>query len=100
MSELTKQYFDQQLGKLATKEELKKLATKEDLKNVKVSLETKIENEVGRLETKIEDEAVSLAGMMSRRFDELEKKLDLREEVDKLKVQMKKVWEALNIASK
>ena len=98
MSELTKQYFDKQLGELATKddlkslatkEELKKLATKEDIKDVKVSLETKIE-----------DEVVSLAGMFSRRFDELERKLDVREEVDKLKVQMKKVWEALNIASK
>ena len=92
MSELTKQYFDQQLGKLATKEELKKLATKEDIK----SLDTKIEN----LDIKIENEVASLAGMMSRRFDELEKKLDLREEVDKLKVQMKKVWEALDIVSK
>ena len=92
MPELTKQYFDQQLGKLATKEELKKLATKEDIK----SLDTKIEN----LDIKIENEVASLAGMMSRRFDELEKKLDLREEVDKLKVQMKKVWEALDIVSK
>ena len=59
-----------------------------------------VQSEVGRLETKIEDEVLSLAGMMSRRFDELEKKLDLREEVDKLKVQMKKVWEALDIVSK
>ena len=69
MSDLTKEYFDKQLGKLATKEDLK-------------------------------DEVAGLAGMVSRRFDEVEKKLDLREEVDKLKFQMKKVWDALNIASK
>jgi len=75
MSDLTKQYFDKQLGKLATKEDIKKL------------------------DTKIENEVLDLAGMMSRRFDELEKKLDLREEVDKLKSQMSKVWQALNIKS-
>ncbi|MDP3697409.1 MAG: hypothetical protein Q8R55_05325 [Candidatus Taylorbacteria bacterium] len=84
MSDLTKQYFDKQLGKLVTKDDLKKEL------NV---LE-------GNLKLHTEQEVADLAGMMSRRFDELEKKLDVREEVDKLKVQMKKVWEALNIASK
>ncbi len=93
MFDLTKQYFDKQLGKLATKEELKKLATKDDLKNGLDTLE-------GNLKLHTEQEVADLAGMMSRRFDEVEKKLDVREEVDKLKVQMKKVWEALNIASK
>ncbi|GEM_PF-2729452 len=75
MAELTKQYFDKQLGNLATKE---------DIKN---------------LDTKIETEVANLAGMMSRRFDELEKKLDVRAEVDQLKSQMSKVWQALNIKS-
>lgn len=74
MSDLTKQYFDKQLSKLATKEELKKLATKEDIKDVKDLVRT----EVGRLEIKIETEVAELAGMVSRRFDEVEKKLDVR----------------------
>ncbi len=47
---------------------------------------------------KIEQEVGQLATIVARRFDELEKKLDLREEVDRLKTQMKKVWDALNIA--
>ena len=59
MSELTKQYFDKQLGKLATKE---------DIKDVKVLIKA----EAGRLETKIENEVVELAGMTSRRFDKLD----------------------------
>ncbi len=80
MSDLTREYLDKQLGKLATQEDIKGLDIKID------GLDTKIENEVA-----------NLAGMMSRRFDELEKKLDLREEVDQLKTQMKKVWDALNI---
>ena len=83
MSELTKQYFDKQLGKLATKDDLKK-----EIGGLESRLESKIENEVG-----------NLAAMTSRRFDELEKKLDVRADVDKLKFQMSKVWNALNIKS-
>lgn len=102
MSELTKQYFDKQLVKLATKEELKKLATKEEVKNLATKEDIKdvkslVQTEAGRLETKIETEVAELAGMVSRRFDEVEKKLDVRVEVEQLKFQMKKVWEALNI---
>ena len=82
MSELTKEYLDKKLDKLATKEDIKNLDIKVD------SLDAKIENEVA-----------NLAGMMSRRFDELEKKLDVRAEVDQLKSQMSKVWQALNIKS-
>ena len=83
MAELTKQYFDKQLGKLATKEDLKK-----EIGGLESRLESKIENEVG-----------NLAAMTSRRFDELDKKLDVRAEVDELKVKMSKVWSALNIKS-
>jgi len=97
MAELTKQYFDKQLGKLATKEDLKSLVTKKDLKSEITGLETKIENVKVILETKIENEVANLAGMMSRRFDELEKKLDVRAEVDELKIKMNKVYGALNI---
>ena len=89
MSDLTKEYLDKKLDKLATKEDIKGL-------DVKIGgLEAKIEN----LDVKIENEVANLAGMMSRRFDEVEKKLDLREEIDELKVKMSKVWQALNIKS-
>ncbi|MBI2065205.1 MAG: hypothetical protein HYT62_04090 [Candidatus Yanofskybacteria bacterium] len=96
MLEITKQYFDKQLGKLATKEEIKKLATKEDVKilDKKIGgLDVKIDG----LDVKIENEVASLAGMMSRRFDELERKLDVRAEVDQLKLKMNKVWQVLDI---
>lgn len=84
MSELTREYLDKKLDKLATKD---------DIKGVKGL----VQNAVSRLETKIETEVAELAGMVSRRFDEIEKKLDVRAEVDQLKSQMKKVWDALNI---
>ncbi len=83
MSDLTKEYLDQKLDKLVTKD---------DLKNGLDSLES-------NLKLHVEQEVADLAGMMSRRFDELEKKLDVRAEVDQLKDQMNKVWQALNIKS-
>ena len=62
MFNLTKEYFDQQIDKLASKEDLSELA-----------------------------------GMIARRFDEVERKLDVREEVERLKTKMTKVWDALNL---
>lgn len=69
MSELTKEYFDKQLGKLATKQDIK-------------------------------SDIADLASMVARRFDEVEGRLDLRTEVNQLKAQMKKVWDALNVVQK
>jgi len=80
MSEITREYLDKKLDKLATKDDIKGL-------NIKI----------GSLDVKIENEVADLAGMMSRRFDELEKKLDVRAEVDELKIKMNKVYGALNI---
>ena len=119
MSELTKQYFDKQLGKLATKEdirklatkeEIRKLATKEDIKNVKVGLETKIESEIGRLETKmvneagrleakIESEIAGLARMTNNGLEEIKKELNVKSRVDNLDRRMYCVEQSLNIKS-
>lgn len=98
MSELTKQYFDKQLGKLATKEALKKLATKEevgklatkeDIKDVKVALEEKIETEIG-----------NLARMTENRFEEIKQELDVKKRVDNLDHRIFRIEQALNIVSK
>jgi len=97
MSELTKQYFDKQLGKLATKEDLKNLVTKKDLKSEVAGLETKIENVKVALETKIESEIANLAGMTSRRFDKLEQELNVKSRVDNLDRRMFKIEQALNV---
>lgn len=77
MANLTKEYFDQQLKKLATKDDLVKLE--------------------GRLKAHTEHEVADLAGMVARRFDGLERKLDVRADVEQLKTQMKKVWDALHL---
>lgn len=89
MSNLTKQHFDKQLSRLATKEELKKLATKEDIEDVRVSLETKIETEMA-----------DLARMTENRFEEIKKELDVKKRVDNLDHRIFRIEQALNIASK
>lgn len=86
MSELTKEYLDKKLDSQTTE--------------LKFYVDEKIgglDEKIDSLDAKIENEVANLAGMMSRRFDELEKKLDVRAEVDHLKSQMSKVWQALNI---
>lgn len=100
MSELTKQYFDKQLGKLATKEELNKLATKEDLKKLATKEEIiKLDTKIGNLDTKIETEIANLARITKNGLEEIKRDLDVRKEVDQIKIQMSKVWSALNIKS-
>ncbi|HEY4474838.1 MAG TPA: hypothetical protein VJC06_02865 [Candidatus Paceibacterota bacterium] len=92
MSELTREYLDQKLDSQTT--ELKSYVDEKI-----TGLDEKIVGLEKNLDAKIENEVANLAGMMSRRFDELEKKLDVRAEVDQLKSQMNKVWQALNIKS-
>lgn len=87
MSDLTKQYFDKQLGKLATKQDI-------------VKLETKIETEAGRLETKIETEVADLARITKNGFDEIKKELDVRKQVENHNRRIYQIEQALNIASK
>ena len=55
--------------------QLKKLTTKEDLKA----------------------EIAQLAGMVQRRFDDVEQKLDVRVDVDKLKHQMRQVRQSIGL---
>ncbi len=77
MSDLTKEYFDKQLGTLATKE---------DIKNVKVELETKIESEIAEL-----------ARMTTNGLDEIKRELDVRKEVASLDRRTFRIEQALNI---
>ena len=77
MTSLTKEYFDQQLKKLATKEGLG-----QQTKELKAYSDEKIGD---------------LAVMVQRGFESLEKQLDVRKDVEDLKRQMRQVREALQI---
>lgn len=68
MTTLTKEYFDERLSGQTT-----------------------------RIEKKIEDEIHGLATMVAKGFDDLAKRLDVRERVEKLEQQMSKVGSALNV---
>jgi hypothetical protein len=84
MTELTKEYFDSQLGNLATKDDLKPLATKKD-----------VEKGVGELAGII---ANTIAEPMERHFQEVKKELDVYAEVKVLKADMERIKEALHLS--
>jgi len=86
MANLTKEYFDKKLGNLDGR-----------LDGLEGRLDKKLTNLEKGLKSHIDKEVADLAGMVARRFDEIEKKLDVKEKVERLEVQMKKVWEALSL---
>ncbi|HEX9502758.1 MAG TPA: hypothetical protein VF974_00340 [Patescibacteria group bacterium] len=79
MAELTKEYLDQNLQNLATKEDLKNLATKEDLKDAG--------EELARL--------VNDGFQAQQEF--LIEKLDVRDRMAELEKDMVRIKEALHI---
>lgn len=70
MSELTREYLDKKLDSQTTE------------------LKSYVDNKIDDVKNLVTEEVAELAGMVSRRFDEVEKKLDVRAEVDELKVKM------------
>ncbi len=72
MTMLTKEYLDKTLDKHSTRIEKK-------------------------IEKKIEEEISSLAKIVAKGFDDITKRLDVRERVEKLEKKMTKVESALNV---
>jgi hypothetical protein len=55
------------------------------------------DNRMDTFEKKIEDEIHGLATMVAKGFDDLAKRLDVRDRVEKLEKKMSKVESALNV---
>ena len=81
MSDLTKEYLDQKLDKLVTKD---------NIKNGLDSLES-------NLKLHVEQEIVELARMTSNGFEEIKRELDVRKEVASLDRRTFRIEQALNI---
>jgi hypothetical protein len=87
--ELTKEYFDQVVGTLATKEAINGLVTKEDLTATKQGLRGEIKASEQRVIKRIGEAQEELARIVAetiaipftQRFDELEAKLDYSERI-------------------
>jgi hypothetical protein len=60
MSELTKEFFEQQISKLATKDELHDLATKEDIRLVQSELKD-IKETVARIDKRDKEDSNAFA---------------------------------------
>ena len=69
--ELTKEHFDQVVSKLATKEQVESVA----------------------------EQIEGLARMTSRGFEDVLERMDVRDRVDKLEIQMKELRGALHLSS-
>ena len=104
---LTKEYFEKSIAKLTTKEELKNIATKDDLKKLATkeelfSFKKDIKKDMNNLEVNLKDhvtnEIEKPARMTAKGFEDLEKRLDVREDVEKLKERMKRMEDAIQIS--
>ncbi|KKS25897.1 MAG: hypothetical protein A2736_02735 [Candidatus Yanofskybacteria bacterium RIFCSPHIGHO2_01_FULL_41_27] len=102
MAELTKEYLDKQLGKLATKSSINNLDKKID--NLAHSVDKKIDNLAHSVDEKIDNLAHSvdekidnLAMIVANGFAEVKRELDVRDEVAALNRRMSRIEQALNL---
>lgn len=97
--ELTKEYFDEQLKNLATKEELK--AHTGAINKRFDGIEQRFEKQTAELKAFAREQTEELAGIISSSFDEerkyLERNLDVTNRVKNLEADMQKIKEALHI---
>lgn len=93
MANLTAEYLDKQLGKIDKKLDTEFRSVRSEIKTVRSELKKDIEG----LEIRLEEKIDNLAAMTTRGLEELSRKLDVRERVEKLERKMDKVSEALNL---
>lgn len=91
--ELTKQYFDEQLGRL--NQRFDDVATKKDLQEQTKELKQFAEEQTDALARII---ATTVAEPMQRHFEKLDKELDVYAEVKQLKADMERIKEALHLS--
>jgi predicted PilT family ATPase len=96
---LTKEYFDAQLKKLATKSDLKNFATKEDLKKfaTREEIDVRFEKQTRILMAYTDQQIEKLATMTANGFEELKERLDVQERVKQLENDMKRLKQTLQI---
>lgn len=88
---LTKEYFDQALGKLATKQELKQLATKDDLSRIEASIVT--QTDLSNLRNKLKTSFFNLQSSVDRYLKRTE---DWHDELNVLQARFKQVVHLLD----
>ncbi len=86
--QLTKEYFDAQI---------KKLAAKDDLDRQLALLDDRFEHQTRLLMAYNDQQTEKLAAMVADGFEEVRELLDVREQVKQLQVEVKKLKEALHV---
>lgn len=85
MTTLSKEYFDQHMKRIDKR-----------FDSVDNRFDS-VDDRFDKVEKKIEDEIHGLAVMTAKGFDDIAKRLDVRERVEKLEKKMSKVESALNV---
>ncbi|MDQ3819915.1 MAG: hypothetical protein M3362_19880 [Acidobacteriota bacterium] len=85
---LTKEHFDKALKGLATKDDLTKLAGQ---------IDDRFEKQTNILMAYSDEQVSKLAAMVAEGFDEIRELLDVRERIDQLEKDMRKIKEALHV---
>ena len=108
MTDITKEYLDKQLGKLATKTDIKDVKTdivglRTDVDGVRTDI-VGLKTDVDGLRTDIDGvrglvvkEVGKLARMTADGLEEIKRELDVRSEVENLNHRMIRIEQALNI---
>lgn len=89
MANLTAEYLDKQLGKLDKKLDVGFKVIKNDIRDIKSEIKT--------VRVELKEDIENLAAMTNRGLEEVSRKLDVWERVEKLERRMDKVSEALNL---
>ena len=87
MAELTREYLDKKLDKLATKNDIK-------------HVESLIQEEVTSLAKNVDEKIDSLAMMVANSLEEIKSELDVKKEVESLNRRMFRIEQALDIKAK
>lgn len=97
--ELTQEYFDQQIKNLATKDDLRQFPNSADLEQrlagQTAELKAYADGQTAHLVSVINE---TIAEPMERHFEELKDFVRVREDMQRLKLEMQRIKEALHLA--
>jgi len=109
MAELTREYLDKKLDKLATKNDIKHVESliQEEVTSLAKNVDEKIDSLAKNVDEKIDslaknvDEKIdSLAMMVANSLEEIKSELDVKKEVESLNRRMFRIEQALDIKAK
>ena len=98
MAELTREYLDKKLDKLATKNDIKHVESL--IQEEVTSLAKNVDERIDSLAKNVDEKIDSLAMMVANSLEEIKSELDVKKEVESLNRRMFRIEQALDIKAK